>query len=120
MTAAKSFVGRYVNVQAFVHFRWTTVKRVFLTKRTLGSSPTVSSNASFRLQVRHGLKLRGFLTLSQAGSSYTSSTSNIGATAARSLSSASICSNTRSCEPVACPSTCSNAPSGRRASANGW
>ena len=77
VTAAKSFVGRYVNVQAFVHSRWTTVKRVFLMKRTLGIAPTVSSNASFRLSVRHGLKLRAFLTLSQAGSSYTSSTSNI-------------------------------------------
>ena len=77
LTAAKSFVGRYVNVQAFVHFRWTTVKRVFLSKRTLGVSPTVFSNASFRLHVRHRLKLRAFLTLSQAGSSYTSATSNI-------------------------------------------
>lgn len=76
VTAARSFVGRYVNVQAFVHFRWTTVKRIFLTKRTFGISPTVFSNASFRLQVRHGLKLRAFLTLSQAGSSYTSATSN--------------------------------------------
>ena len=77
LTAAKSFVGRYVNVQAFVHFRWTTVKRVFPSKRTLGVSPTVFSNASFRLHVRHRLKLRAFLTLSQAGSSYTSATSNI-------------------------------------------
>jgi hypothetical protein len=77
VTAAKSFVGRSVNVQAFVHFRWTTVKRVFLTKRTFGISPTVFSNASFRLHVRHHLKLRAFLTLSQAGSSYTSATSNI-------------------------------------------
>ena len=77
VTAAKSFVGRYVNVQAFVHFRWTTVKRVFLTKRAFGVAPTLSSSATFRLSVRHGLKLRGFLTLSQAGSSYTSSTSNI-------------------------------------------
>jgi hypothetical protein len=76
VTAAKSFVGRYVNVQAFVHFRWTTVKRVFLTKRTFGTSPTVFSNASFKLSVRHGLKLRAFLTLAQAGSSYTSATSN--------------------------------------------
>jgi len=76
LTSAKSFVGRYVNAQAFVHGRWQTVKRVFLTRRSFGVSPTIFSTASFRLSVRHGLKLRAFLTLSQAGSSYTSATSN--------------------------------------------
>lgn len=76
LTSAKSFVGQYVNAQAFVHGRWTTVKRVFLTRRSIGISPTIFSSASFRLTVRHGLKLRAFLTLSQAGSSYTSATSN--------------------------------------------
>lgn len=77
VTAAKSFVGRYVNVQAFVHHRWTTVKRVFLTHRSFGLRPTTFSSATFRLHVRHHLKLRAFLTLSQAGASYTSATSNI-------------------------------------------
>jgi hypothetical protein len=76
VTAAKSFVGHYVTVQAFVHARWTTVKRVFLTRRSLGISPTVFSTASFRLSVRHGLKVRAFLTLSQSGPNYTSATSN--------------------------------------------
>jgi hypothetical protein len=76
LTAAKSFVGRYVNAQAFVHGRWQTVKRVFLTRRSFGVSPTIYSTASFRLTVRHGLRLRAFLTLSQAGSSYTSATSS--------------------------------------------
>jgi hypothetical protein len=77
LTAARSFVGRYVNVQAFVHSRWTTVKRVFLTRRSFGASPTTLSTANFRLSARHGLKLRAFLTLAQAGSSYTSALSNI-------------------------------------------
>jgi len=76
LTSAKSFVGRYVNVQSFVNGRWATVKRVFLTKRSFGVSPTIFSTASFRLTVRHGLKTRAFLTLAQAGSSYTSATSN--------------------------------------------
>ena len=75
LTAAKSFVGAYVNAQAFVHGRWQTVKRVFLTRRSFGVSPTIVSSANFRLSVRHGLRLRAFLTLSQAGSSYTSATS---------------------------------------------
>jgi hypothetical protein len=76
VTAAKSFVGRYVNVQAFSHGRWQTVKRVFLTRRSFGISPTVFTSATFTLSVRHGLKTRAFLTLSQAGTSYTSSYSN--------------------------------------------
>ena len=75
LTAAKSFVGRYVNVQAFVHRRWQTVKRAFLTRRLFGVSPTIYSSGTFRQTFRHGLKLRAFLTLSQAGSSYTSATS---------------------------------------------
>ena len=76
LTSAKSFVGRYVNVQAFTQGRWQTAKRVFLTKRSFGVSPTIFSTASFKLTVRHGLKTRAFLTLAQAGSSYTSATSN--------------------------------------------
>jgi hypothetical protein len=75
LTAAKSFVGRYVNVQAFVHGRWQTVKRVFLTHRSFGVSPTIFSTASFRQNFRHGLRIRAFLTLSQAGASYTSAIS---------------------------------------------
>jgi hypothetical protein len=76
VTAAKSFVGRYVTVQAFVHGRWIAVKRVFLMHRSFGISPTIFSTASFHLSVRHGLKVRAFLTLSQSGPSYTSATSN--------------------------------------------
>ena len=77
LTAARSFVGRYVTLQAFVHGRWSTVKRVFLTRRSFGISPTIFSSASFHLSVRHGLKLRAFLTLSQSGPTYTSATSNL-------------------------------------------
>ena len=53
------------------------MKRVFLTRRSFGISPTIFSTASFHLSVRHGLKIRAFLTLSQSGPTYTSATSNI-------------------------------------------
>jgi hypothetical protein len=76
VTAAKSMVGRYVNAQAFVGGHWQTVKRVFLSKRSFGISPTVLSTAKFKLSVRHGLKTRAFLTLGQAGPNYVSATSN--------------------------------------------
>ncbi len=76
VTAAKSLVGRYVNVQAFTHGRWQSVKRVFLSRRSFGLSPTILSTAKFRLSVRHGLRTRAFLTLGQAGPNYVSATSN--------------------------------------------
>jgi len=75
VTAAESFVGRYVTVQALVRGRWQTVKRAFLTRRSFGISPTVFSTGTFKQTFRHGLRIRAFLTLSQAGSSYTSATS---------------------------------------------
>jgi hypothetical protein len=76
VTAAKSLVGRYVNVQAFTHGRWQTVKRVFLSHRSSGLSPTIFSTAKFKLTVRHGIKTRAFLTLGQAGPNYVSATGN--------------------------------------------
>lgn len=76
LTAAKSFVGRYVTVQALVRGRWVAVKRVFLSHRSLGLSPTMFSTASFHLSIHHGLRVRAYLTFSQAGSMYTSATSN--------------------------------------------
>jgi hypothetical protein len=66
-----------VNVQAFTLGRWQTVKRVFLSRRSVGLSPTILSTARFRLNVRHGLRTRAFLTLGQAGPNYVSATSNL-------------------------------------------
>ncbi len=77
VTAAKSMVGRYVNAQVFVRGHWQTVRRVFLSKRSFGISPTIFSTAAFKLSVRHGLKTRAFLTLGQAGPNYVSATSNM-------------------------------------------
>ena len=76
VTAAKSMVGRYVNTQVFARGHWQTVKRVFLSKRSFGISPTIFSTATFKLSVRHGLETRAFLTLGQAGPNYVSATSN--------------------------------------------
>ena len=75
VTAAKSLVGRYVNAQVFVRGHWQTVKRVFLTNKSFGTSPTIFSTAKFKLSVRHGLRTRAFLTLGQAGPNYVSATS---------------------------------------------
>jgi hypothetical protein len=70
LTAARSFVGRYVIAQKFNGSRWITLQRVFLTRRSLGISPTITSSAIFRLHVRNGSRVRVTLGAGQAGSSY--------------------------------------------------
>jgi hypothetical protein len=50
--------------------RWVTIQRVFLTRKTRGISPTITSSATVRLHVRNGVKVRVTLGAGQAGSSY--------------------------------------------------
>ena len=67
VAAAKSLVGRLRERPGVHAGRWQTVKRVFLSRRSFGLSPTILSTAKFRLNIRHGLGTRAFLTLGQAG-----------------------------------------------------
>ncbi len=79
VSAARSFVHRYVLLQVWQPGRhvWVTMKRVRLTRSTAGISPTIVTTASFRLHVRHGLRLRMLMARSQTGPGYVSSVSNI-------------------------------------------
>jgi hypothetical protein len=70
VTAARSFFGRYVIAQMFNGSRWVTLQRVFLTRRSNGVSPTITTSATFRLHVRNGTRVRVMLGAGQAGSSY--------------------------------------------------
>jgi hypothetical protein len=76
VTAAKSFVGKYVVVQVWNRHAglWTSVTRVRLTRHTFGSSPTIVSTASFRL--RPGQRVRVLMPLSQTAPTYVSGSSN--------------------------------------------
>jgi hypothetical protein len=57
--------------------RVVSMKRVRLTRSTAGISPTIVTTASFRLHVRHGLRLRILMPRSQTSPGYLSSVSNI-------------------------------------------
>ena len=75
VTAARSFFGRYVIAQKFNGSRWVTLQRVFLTRKSFGVPPTITTSATFRLHVRNGTKVRVMLGAGQAGSSYASAIS---------------------------------------------
>jgi len=72
VTAAQSFVGKYVVLQRYVRTRraWKTVKRVTLRTVKPGTPPTMISSAGFRARVARRSSLRALLTQAQAGACY--------------------------------------------------
>jgi plastocyanin len=72
LTAAQSFVGKYVVLQRYVPRRkaWKTVKRVTLRTVKPGTAPTMISSAGFRARVARKSRLRLLLTQAQAGTCY--------------------------------------------------
>ena|SRR5438552_4852581 len=73
VTAAQSFVGKYVVLQRYVKSKkaWKTVKKVTLRTVTPGTAPTMVSSAGFRAKVARRTKLRLLLAQTQAGTCYT-------------------------------------------------
>jgi plastocyanin len=72
VTAAQSFVGKYVVLQRYARVRkaWKTVKRVPLRTVKAGTAPTQVSSAGFRARGTRGARLRLLLTQPQAGACY--------------------------------------------------
>jgi plastocyanin len=72
VTAAQSFVGKFVVVQRFASAsrRWKTVKRVTLKTVKPGVAPAMTSSAGFRARVARRTKLRLLLPQAQAGTCY--------------------------------------------------
>jgi plastocyanin len=75
VTAADSFVGKYVVFQRYVAAtaRWKTVKSVQLKAMVQTSLPlpsTFVSSSTFTVNIKKGFKVRAILAPSQAGSSY--------------------------------------------------
>lgn len=72
VTAAQSFVGKYVVLQRFAGTSrsWKTVKRVTLRIAKAGVAPTMTTSAGFRSRVARGTRLRLLLIQSQAGTCY--------------------------------------------------
>ena len=78
VTAAQSFVGKYVVLQRYVRARraWKTVKRVTLRTVKPGTAPpSMISSAGFRARVARRTRLRLLLTQAQAGACYTAARS---------------------------------------------
>lgn len=78
VTAAQSFVGKYVVLQRYARARraWKTVKRVTLKTVKAGTAPTQVSSAAFPARGTRGARLRLALTQPQAGACYVASTSS--------------------------------------------
>lgn len=72
VTAAQSFVGKYVVFQRYVRTKkaWKTVKRVTLKTAKAGTAPTMTTSAGFRARGTRRARLRLLLTQPQAGACY--------------------------------------------------
>jgi len=79
VSAARGFVHRYGLLQVWQPRRhvWVNMKRVRLTRSTVGISPTIVSTASFRVHVRHGSRLRVLMPRNQTVPGYVYGVSNI-------------------------------------------
>ena len=74
VTAAQSFVGKYVVLQRYRR-GWKNVKRVTLRTVKAGTAPTQISSAGFRARGTRRARLRLVLTQPQAGACYAASRS---------------------------------------------
>ena len=74
VTAAQSFVGKYVVLQRYRR-AWKNVKRVTLRTVKAGTAPTQISSAGFRARGTRGARLRLLFTQPQAGACYAASRS---------------------------------------------
>lgn len=77
VTAAQSFVGKYVVLQRYARARkaWRNVKRVTLRTVKAGTAPTQVSSVGFRARGTRRARLRLLLTQPQAGACYAASRS---------------------------------------------
>ena len=78
-SAARSFVNKRWVVQVLHPRRhvWVSMKRVRLTRSVPTATPTIVTTASFRLHIRHGLRLRVLVPAGQTAPGYVSGVSNI-------------------------------------------
>jgi plastocyanin len=78
VSAAQSFVGKYVVVQRYssARRRWLTVKRVVL-RTQAAPPPTAVSAATFSVRLRRGTKLRLIMPAALVGPCYSAGASNI-------------------------------------------
>jgi plastocyanin len=82
VTAAQGFVRRVALLQVWRPRSgvWSSIKRVRLTRSVAGTSPTIVTMASFRLHMRHGLRVRALMPRSRTAPGYVAGVSNVART----------------------------------------
>jgi hypothetical protein len=77
VTAAESFVGKYVVFQRLRLRKWVSLKHVVLATVTHGTKPTEISSATFKIKLPTSLRIRAVLPAAQATTCYRPAKSNI-------------------------------------------
>ncbi len=70
VTAAQTFVGKFVVFQRWRTSKWVSLRHVTLTTLTHGTKPTEVTSATFRIKLPTGLKIRAVLPAAQAATCY--------------------------------------------------
>jgi hypothetical protein len=70
VTAAQTFVGKFVVFQRLRTSKWVSLKHVTLATLTTGTKPTEVTSATFTIKLPTKLKVRAVLPAAQAGTCY--------------------------------------------------
>jgi hypothetical protein len=70
VTAAQTFVGKFVVFQRLRNSKWVSLKHVTLTTLTQGTKPTEVTSATFTIRMPTKLKIRAVLPAAQAATCY--------------------------------------------------
>jgi hypothetical protein len=70
VTAAQSFVGKYVVFQRLRNSKWVTLKKVTLATVATTTAPTQVTSASFKIKLPAKLRVRSILPAAQAATCY--------------------------------------------------
>jgi hypothetical protein len=70
VTAAQTFVGKFVVFQRWRTTKWVSLKHVTLTTLTHGTKPTEITSATFTIRMPTKLKIRAVLPAAQAATCY--------------------------------------------------
>jgi hypothetical protein len=77
VTAAQSFVGKYVVFQRLRNAKWLTLKKVTLAVVKTTTAPTQVSSSTFRIKLPTQLRVRSVLPAGQAATCYLPSKSGV-------------------------------------------
>jgi ribosomal protein L35AE/L33A len=70
VTAAQTFVGKFVVFQRLRNTKWVSLKHVTLTTLTHGTKPTEVTSARFTIKLPTKLQIRAVLPAAQAATCY--------------------------------------------------